>query len=264
MSLAVETSAGPVGPIIIGVSMLALVFGLWRAFRMRAAAMRVLASPLAVGEINDGAPGTAMQIFDAGLVPSKALMGALSRRVQTDADYESDDEGHGDMLGLTYHRWKHMADDWWEPIVYDGERNGRQVWIRLGRYGASLRGPGVGARRLRTNVTVRAAVPPLEVVADDGRLTLANGGSPELEAILGRMVRSPDVWRDLRVVGGPDGIAASRGITGDFLGGWIYDLWFLERLALFFKGPPLEPMTLGREWTPPYGLGSWAPSAFAG
>jgi hypothetical protein len=240
-----------------------LVYGLWRSLRTRSIAMRALSGPLTAGHIADRAPGTAGQIADAGAVPAQALLGALAVRAQTDADADKDDEGHGDLLGLTYHRWKHLGDDWWEPVVYDGTRAGRQVWIRLGRDGGSLRGPGANARRLRALVAVRAAVPAFELTAKDGRLVLVSGGTEKLAAVLELLATSPDVWRDLRVVGGAEGIVASRGVAQDFVGGWIYDLWLLEHTVAFFDGTPLAPVQLGREWTPPYGLGSWAPSLVA-
>ena len=62
------------------------------------------------------------------------------------------------------------------------------------------------------------------------------------------------------MVGGSKGIVASRGASTDFLGGWIYDLWPLERLAAKLEADPLPDVRLTRSWTPPY-LGDRAPSA---
>ena len=43
---------------------------------------------------------------------------------------------------------------------------------------------------------------------------------------------SADVWRDLVVEGGPDGILARRPITMKANPqGYVYDLWLVERLA---------------------------------
>jgi hypothetical protein len=249
-----------IGPIILAVCLTSMVFVFWRSFGQRARAMRVIAGPLSAGAINDAVAGSAAQIADGGVVPSKVLLGALSWRHQQDEDFELPDEGTGNLLGLVYHRFKHLSDTWWEPTVYDGVRSGRQVWIRLGRQGTSIRGPGLNARRLRTMVVVRAAVGPFEAVAEHGRLRVVSGGGAELDALFGGFATSPDVWHDVRIVGGPDGLAASRAVVGDYLGGWVYDLWLLEHLAAKGNGRPLDAVELGREFTPPYDLGSWAPS----
>jgi hypothetical protein len=78
--------------------------------------------------------------------------------------------------------------------------------------------------------------------------------------MLGQLGPSPTVWHDLRVVAGPDGLVASRGVAEDWIGGWIYDLWLLERMAASLAAPALRPETLGREWAAPYGMGDWAPT----
>ncbi len=75
---------------------------------------------------------------------------------------------------------------------------------------------------------------------------------------------SPDVWHDLRVVGGAEGIVASRGSATDVLGGWIYDLWFLERLAGELGAPSLPAVGVDEEWEIPYGMGEWAPKLRGG
>lgn len=255
-----ETSAGPIGPILIAVSLLTMAYVFRRALATRAVAMRAMNGPLAAGTINDAERDSAAEIEDGGVVPSKVLLGSMCRRAQTDDDFDEEDEGVGDMLGLTYHRWKNLSSDWVEPALYDGTRGGRQVWIRLGRSGTSLRGAGFNDRRMRTTLAVRAAVAPFEVVSEAGRLRVVSGDSADLGTLLAGLSCSPDVWRDVRIVGGAEGIVASRGSAQDFVGGWIYDLWLLERLAARLGGRALEQVELGREWTPPYGLGSWAPS----
>jgi hypothetical protein len=77
--------------------------------------------------------------------------------------------------------------------------------------------------------------------------------------VVAAMNPSPDVWHDLRVVGGAEGIVASRGSANDYLGGWIYDLWFLERLAAELGAPALPAVGVDEEWEVPYGMGEWAP-----
>ena len=56
---------------------------------------------------------------------------------------------------------------------------------------------------------------------------------------------------------------ASRAVVGDWVGGWIYDLWLLERLAAGGGGEALTHERLVRAWEPPYEMGKWAPSALS-
>jgi hypothetical protein len=254
-----ETSAGPLGLIIIIGVVVVLVFTFWRSMRHRASAARVRSGPLFGGSTTARAPGSAATIADGGQVPAQELRGALGVRGETDQDADAEDAGTGAMLGLCYHRFRHNGSGLWDPTVYDGTRNGHQVFIRLGR-NAAVRGPGINARRLRHLSAVRVAVSPFELVAADGRLKPKTPVPPAVDALLAQLAPSPDVWRDLRVVAGPAGLVASRAYAQDWVSGWIYDLWLLERLAAVLHGAPLPPEALGREWTPPYGMGDWAPS----
>jgi hypothetical protein len=104
------------------------------------------------------------------------------------------------------------------------------------------------------------AAPDFELNADDGRLNPNPGAPGEVTGVVTDLSPAPDVWHELRVVGGSKGIVASRGASADFLGGWIYDLWLLERLAARLEADPLPDVRLTRGSTPPY-LGDWAPSA---
>jgi hypothetical protein len=253
-----EVSAGPLGLIIIVVCIGAMVFTFGRAGRSRRTAARVRSGPLAGGSSTARRPGTAADIVDGGQVPARELLGALGIRAETDADADDDDEGTGAILGLGYHRFRHSGE-LWDPTVYEGTRNAYQVFIRLGR-NAAASGPGVNFRRMRSVCVVRVMAPEFELVAADGRLRADGAVPPAVAALLARLGASPDVWHDLRVLGGPDGLAASRGVAQDWLGGWIYDLWLLERIAACVAGPALAPEPLGRDWTPPYGMGEWAPS----
>ena len=81
----------------------------------------------------------------------------------------------------------------------------------------------------------------------------------EVRGVVAAMNPSPDVWHDLRVVGGAEGIVASRGSAMDYLGGWIYDLWLLERLAGELGAPTLPAVEVDEDWEIPYGMGDWAP-----
>jgi hypothetical protein len=176
-----------------------------------------------------------------------------------DDDADLEDEGTGARLGLAYHRARHSGDLWY-PTVYDGTRYGHQAYIRLGR-NAAVRGPGLNFRRLRNVCAVRVGTPEFELTAADGRLRATTAVPPAIAAMLDQLAPSPDVWHDLRVIAGPAGLVASRGVAEDWLGGWIYDLWLLERMASVARGVSLPSEPLGREWSPPYGRGDWAPSA---
>jgi hypothetical protein len=254
---AAETSAGPLGLIIIAVSVGAMLFVFFRSARARRTALRVQHGPLAAPAAAPLPAGSAAAMTDAGQVPARLLLTALAVEGST-AVIDSEDEGIGAMLGLQYHRFHHR-DQLWDPPVYEGTRNGHQVFIRLGR-NASVRGPGVNARRLRAVAVVRASAPPFELATAGGALIAHTPVPPPVAAVLAAMRPSPDVWHDLRVVCGPEGLAANRGLGGDWLGGWIYDLWLLERLAACLRSAPLPPVPLERDWTPPYELGEWAPS----
>jgi hypothetical protein len=71
---------------------------------------------------------------------------------------------------------------------------------------------------------------------------------------------SPDVWDGLRVVGGSEGLVATRPVPRrvrvQFQ--WLYDLWLVERIADSLNAPALEPARLGRSYVVPYGLGKAA------
>ena len=77
-----------------------------------------------------------------------------------------------------------------------------------------------------------AAVTPFQVREDDGRLVAEPGAPPEVEDLVAGLAPDADVWRDLEVEGGPDGILARRPIKmkGNPQG-YVYDLWLVERLA---------------------------------
>jgi hypothetical protein len=253
-----EGSAGPVGLVIIVICLAAMLFTFRRALSSRRTSARVHSGPLSGGSPAARPPGSAAAITDGGQVPAQELLGALGVRPETDADADSDDEGTGAQLGLRYHRFRHSAGVW-DPTVYDGTRHGHQVFIRLGR-SASVRGPGLDARRLRSICAVRVAGPEFELVAADGQLRGTTALPSAITMMLAQLSPSPDVWHDLRVVVGPAGLVASRGVAQDWLGGWIYDLWLLERIAMRLGTGPLPSERLGRAWTPPYGMGDWAPS----
>ena len=105
-----------------------------------------------------------------------------------------------------------------------GTRNGRRVALRIGVV------PSAWRERGAYEVEVEAAVAPFRVGADDGRLVAERGALPEVEEFLGGLAPAPDVWREVTVEGGPDGILARRPVTAHPQG-YVYDLWLVERLA---------------------------------
>ena len=133
------------------------------------------------------------------------------------------------------------------------------MWLRLGKSYKTVRGPGLGMRRMRTVSVLRIGAPTFALTAVDGRL-VGDGIPPAVAGVLRALAPSPDVWHDLCLVAGPEGAGVSRGYARDFSGGWPYDLWLLERIAFVLDAPSLPHVELGREWDAPYGLGEWAPS----
>jgi hypothetical protein len=79
-------------------------------------------------------------------------------------------------------------------------------------------------------VHVEAPVAPFRFSDDDGRLVAEPGALPEVEGFLAGLAPAPDVWREVVVEGGPDGILARRPVTAHPQG-YVYDLWLVERLA---------------------------------
>ncbi len=230
------------------------------ALRRRSLAMRQLHGPLAGGDPSARAPGSAAEIVDGGQVPVSELFAALrvAEVPELDAEGEPNDIAG---LGLTLHEGYTPTDSsrHGRPQVIMGKRNGHQVFVRQGQIGDTTM-PGVEGRKLRHITTVRVDAPEFELRADDGRLVPSDVAPGEVMGVIADLSPSPDVWHELRIVGGSKGIVASRGISRDFLGGWIYDIWLLERLAAKLEAKPLPDVRLSSDWTPPY-LGDWAPSA---
>jgi hypothetical protein len=109
---------------------------------------------------------------------------------------------------------------------FSGTRNGRAVALRMGVV------PTVWRDRGANEVQVQASVVPFKLREDDGRLVAEAGAPSEVEELVAGLTPDKDVWRDLEVEGGPDGILARRPIKmkGNPQG-YVYDLWLVERLA---------------------------------
>jgi hypothetical protein len=107
---------------------------------------------------------------------------------------------------------------------FSGTRHGRPVSLRMGVVPSTWQGRGV------YEVHVEASVAAFRARADDGRLVAEPGALPEVEVLFAALAPAPDVWRDLEVDGGSDGILSRRPVTAHAQG-YVYDLWLVERLA---------------------------------
>jgi hypothetical protein len=107
---------------------------------------------------------------------------------------------------------------------FSGIRHGRRVALRIGVVPSMWREKGAN------EVHMEAQVAPFRVRADDGRLVAEPGAPPEVEEVLAALAPAPEVWREVDVEGGADGILARRPVTAHPQG-YVYDLWLVERLA---------------------------------
>ena len=242
--------------VILGVIALLM----WWGLRRRAQANRVMRSPLYAGGGPQRPPGSAVEIEDAGQVPVRELLGSLRVRDSDElAGVETEEVAHA--LGLKYFEGggtRPLTGGATYPTVMYGERNGHEALIQWGLAGTSFL-PRLRMQQQRHVTAVRVQAPGFELGARDGRIDAPADAPGEVSGVVAAMNPSPDVWHDLRVVGGAEGIVASRGSANDYLGGWIYDLWFLERLAAELGAPALPAVGVDEDWEVPYGMGEWAP-----
>jgi len=129
-------------------------------------------------------------------------------------------------LGLGEERELSQTTSDMPATEFSGTRNGRSVALRMGVV------PSVWRDRGANEVQVQAAVVPFKLREDGGRLVAEPGAPSEVEEFLAGLAQDSDVWRDLEVEGGPEGILARRPIKmkGNPQG-YVYDLWLVERLA---------------------------------
>ena len=251
--------------IIGGVVILIALLMSW-GLRTRARMARVMGTPLyATGNTTERPPGSAVEIEDAGQVPVAVLLGAL--RVRDSEDLAGvEPEEVADALGLKYFLGggtRPLTGGATYPTVMYGERNGHEALIQQGLVGTATF-PGLRLQKERHVTAVRVQAPGFELNARDGRIDAPADAPGEVRGVVEAINPSPDVWHDLRVVGGAEGVVASRGYANDILGGWIYDLWFLERLASELGAPALPAVGVDEEWEIPYGMGAWAPKPWGG
>ncbi len=244
--------------LILAVPVVIMAFLLIRGIRLRARQEQIRAGRLA--RRVDGIPlGSADRIADGGQVPWQNLLEALAVRPEDHgpAGGMPHDEGWaGTMLGLKSRMSSGTGPS--EPHVYWGERHGRQVLIRLGADEKLEGGMLTTNRRLIEVTLVRAQFPPFALRGHGGSVEPADGTGPlpgTVAAVIVSLEPAPDVWRKLQIVAGPEGIVAQRPQLDDFVSGWIYDLWLLERLATAAGAPPLDRRRIGPAFTIPYGMG---------
>jgi hypothetical protein len=244
-----------VGILILLVSVAFLIFGFRRAFARRRDFERVRRGPLYGANRAGGSRRPAEDIADGGQVAAQELLESLRLRDTPELDAEGEDGGVSG-LGLSLHPGSQTNQ---LPQVMEGTRHGHQVFIRQGLVGDSV-SPGLRLRRSRTITVVRVDAPAFEAEMRGGRIEPDEKAPAALRDFLATLAVSPDVWHDGRLVSGAAGIAVSRAAADDWLGGWIYDLWLLERLGHDSRAGALPPVALPRTWDAPYGLHSWAPS----
>jgi hypothetical protein len=222
--------------------------------------MRVQTRPTRDHSLNNPVPGietgSAADITDAGSIGWPSLLDALSTvRADPDkGDRDPPENSVAKMLGLQ----APTVVGRFQPNLTYGVRHGRQVFIRIGIDETYF--SGVTTRHMRQITVLRVGVPVFELVGEGGvlRPESADADVPAaLRAVLQALRPSPDVWDHLLVVGGPEGIVASRPIPHRVLVQfqWLYDLWLVERIADSLHAPALPPARLGRAYLIPYWLG---------
>jgi hypothetical protein len=129
-------------------------------------------------------------------------------------------------LGLGEERDLSQATTDMAATEFIGTRHGRNVALRMGVVPSAWRDRGAN------EVQVQAPVLPFRLREDNGRLVAEPGAPAEVEEFLAGLAPAPDVWRDVEVEGGPDGLLARRPIKMKANPqGYVYDLWLVERLA---------------------------------
>lgn len=153
--------------------------------------------------------------------------------------------GAMDPIGL---RGVHVPRKGDTTTAYQGTRHERTVHVRSGQ----LKGRGGVA----SAVWVGVATPNFSSTASAGHLQ-TKGSIPELQEHLATFAAAPDVWTNVSVYGGPDGILVSRLIDNRNPQAWVYDVWLAERVADICAVSPL-PAPGDGYWELPYGVPSAA------
>jgi hypothetical protein len=219
--------------------------------------LRMQTRPIRDHALNNPVPGievgSAARITDAGSIGWPSLLDALSVRVAPDSDDRDPgpENSVAEMLGLK----APTVIGRFQPNLIYGTRHDRQVFVRIGIDETYL--SGFSTRHMRQITVLRVDVPDFELVDKDGVVRAESDVPAALGAVLQALRPSPDVWDGLLVVGGPEGIVASRPVPRrvrvQFQ--WLYDLWLVERIADSLRAPALPAARLGRSYLVPYWLG---------
>jgi hypothetical protein len=219
--------------------------------------LRMQTRPVRDHPLNNPVPGvqvgSAAQIADAGSIGWPSLLDALS--VRGDPDRSDRDPGPensvSERLGLT----APTVVGRFQPNLIYGTRHGRQVFVRIGIDETYL--SAFSTRHMRQITVLRVEAPDFELAGADGLVRPESEVPVAIRAVLEALRPSPDVWDGLIVVGGPEGIVASRPIPHrvrvQFQ--WLYDLWLVERIADALHASALPPARLGKSYLVPYWLG---------
>jgi hypothetical protein len=165
--------------------------------------------------------GRAAEIDDPSALGWEVLWEALKTEPPADSPSTITQE-----LGLGEEQELSQTTSDMPATEFSGTRNGRDVALRMGVVPSAWRDRGA------IEVQVQASVVPFQLREDAGRVVAEPGAPSEVEELLAGLAPAPDVWRDVEVEGGPDGILARRPIKMKANPqGYVYDLWLVERLA---------------------------------
>jgi hypothetical protein len=209
--------------LVIPIGIMAAVLA-W-AIPARIRYQRALHSSLATPR-GDRAIGSFASITDPGSVPWRDLLDALA--VAPEGNYH---EGWmGTMLGLKT-KWS-TSTTVLEAHRMWGERNGREVKIRLGPDEKIEGGTELYSNKhIRAITTIEVALPEFELAGNAGKVEARGEVPAPVASLLKQLKPSPEIWHKLTVKAGPAGITANRPATVDPLNSWLYDLWLCERIA---------------------------------
>ena len=219
--------------------------------------VRAQGRPVRGHPLNNPSPGvevgSAAQIRDAGSVGWPSLLDAMT--VRAGADDSEPDATRENSIAARLGLQAPKPASRFQPSLFYGTRHDRQVFIRIGIDETYL--PGILTRHLRQISVVRAEVPEFELAGKRGVLRADSAVPEALRDVLRVLRPAPDLWEDLLVVGGPEGIVATRPVPQrvQVRLQWLYDLWLIERIADRLHAPALPTARLGESYLIPYGLG---------
>jgi len=173
-----------------------------------------------------------------------------------EADQLPEIEMPTDVLGLRFGEgsmgaWSTSPDGTtpWQSRLF-GQRYGRQVEIRIGARDHGFKSSGAMVTWVRVSTSDWGAAGDR-----DGRVAADMSAPVGVEGVLGVMTAVPEVWRDVQIRGGAEGIVIMRKIgIKVHPQGYLYDLWLAERLADAIGAPAL-PVTAIDRLRVPYAMG---------